>query len=152
MRWLSMADFQGHHFIDSQAGAVGQRQCGLMLEVAGRGNQAADFLAAQDHRQLARQMHRLHLGHQVAAIQRDVEEKLQPADGGSSARPARCRDRPGATGNCADPPRWRYPANAQILREVAHGAHVVQLRLLAKLAHPHVVEHALAQRADARLP
>ncbi len=36
----------------------------------------------------------------------------------------------------------------QILREVAQGAHIVKLRLLSKFAHPHVVDHALTQRAD----
>lgn len=36
----------------------------------------------------------------------------------------------------------------QILREIAHCAHIVKLRLVAKLAHPNVVDHALTQRAD----
>jgi len=35
-------------------------------------------------------------------------------------------------------------------RELAHGAEVVGLRLVRKLAHPHVLDHALAQRADGR--
>ncbi|TCK88544.1 hypothetical protein B0G74_6772 [Paraburkholderia sp. BL9I2N2] len=33
--------------------------------------------------------------------------------------------------------------------ELAHDAQIVGLRLGAKLAHAHVVDHALTQRADA---
>jgi hypothetical protein len=36
------------------------------------------LLTAQHHWQRARHAHRLHLGHQFAAIERDIEEELQP--------------------------------------------------------------------------
>jgi hypothetical protein len=53
-----------------------------MLEVRGRTNQAGDFLAAQHHWQRLRDTHRTHLVHQLAVVERDLEEELQPSDRG----------------------------------------------------------------------
>jgi len=39
------------------------------------------LLTAQHHWQRARHAHRLHLGHQLAAIERDIEQELQPSQG-----------------------------------------------------------------------
>ena len=148
---VDVADLQVHHLVDAQPRAIGQRQGRLVLEMAGRRNQAADFLGTEDHRQFARQMHRLHLGHQVAAVQRDGEEELQAADG---------RVQRGRRDAVIDQMQLviaqilhagRVRRAPEILREVAHGADVIELRLLAQLPHPHVVDHALAQRTDARL-
>jgi len=77
---VDVAHLQGHHFIDAQSGRVGQGQRSLVLQVAGGGDQSLHFLRAQDHRQLARQMHRLHLRHQFRPTQGDGKEELQPAD------------------------------------------------------------------------
>lgn len=41
---------------------------------------------------------------------------------------------------------------AEIFREVAYSTDIVQRGLLAIFAHPQVVDHALAQRTDARPP
>ncbi len=49
MRLLSMSPtFKANHFADAKAGAIGHRQSGAMLEVAGRLDQARRFLATQD--------------------------------------------------------------------------------------------------------
>ena len=78
MRWLSMSPtFSAIDLAGAQPGAVGHRQCRLVLQVRRRRDQARDLLAAQHHRQRARHAHRLHLGHQLAAVERDVEEELQ---------------------------------------------------------------------------
>lgn len=47
----------------------------------GRGDQARHLLTAQHHLQRVRDMHRLHLGHQLGMVGGDVEEELQPGDG-----------------------------------------------------------------------
>ena len=62
--------------------AVGHRHGSLVLEVGRSGDQAADFLGAQDYGQFARHSHMRHLEHQLRPAQRDVEEELQPGDGG----------------------------------------------------------------------
>jgi hypothetical protein len=55
---VDVADLECNDLTGPQSGAVGERQGGLVLEVASGSNQAADFLAAQHHRQLARHVHR----------------------------------------------------------------------------------------------
>jgi len=82
-------------------------------------------------------------------IERDLEEELQPGDRRIE------RDRRDAlidqvqlvAPQVLDARRvGRAPKEAG---KLAHRAYVVALRLVGELAHPHVVDHALAQRADA---
>ena len=91
-----------------------------------------------------------HLEHELGSAQRDVEEELQPGEGSVDG------DRAGA-----DIDQVQLKA-AQVLggggvrraakegRALAHGADVPLRRVLGKLAHAHVVEHALAQWRDGR--
>ena len=79
---VDVADLERHHLARAQSGAVGYRERGLVLQVAGRANQAGDFLTAQHHRQRLRHAHRPHLVQQFAVIERDLEEELQPGNGG----------------------------------------------------------------------
>ena len=53
-----------------------------MLQVPRRLNQAGHLFAAQEHRQGARQVYRLHAGHQFRVVEGDVEEELQSTDRG----------------------------------------------------------------------
>jgi hypothetical protein len=66
----------------AQPRAVRDRERDLVLQIAGSDDQAGDFLPAQDDRHGAWQANRLHLGHQLGMIERDVEEELQAGDGG----------------------------------------------------------------------
>ena len=77
---VDVADLQRDHLAGAKPCAVGNRQCRLRLQIRRRSDQARDLLTAQHHRQRARHAHRLHLGHQLATIQRDVEEELQARD------------------------------------------------------------------------
>jgi len=52
-----------------------------VLEVPRRGDQCGNFLTAQHNRQRPRHEHRLHLGHQLATIERDTEKELKSGDG-----------------------------------------------------------------------
>ena len=98
-----------------------------------------------------RKMYRLHLGHRFGSVQCDAEEELQSANRGVQ----RCRRNTVVdemqlvvaqfldTGGVRRAP--------EVLGKLPYRTKVMVLRLLAQLAHPHVVGHALAQRADARL-
>ena len=79
---VDVADLECRHFRSAQASTVGERKCSLMFEVATGGDKAADFFLAQNDRKSLRDAHGTHLGHQLAAINGDVEEKLEPDDGG----------------------------------------------------------------------
>ena len=60
-----VADLERDHFARSQSGRVGERERRLVLEIVAGGNQSRDLLAAEHHRQGARNTHRLHPGHQL---------------------------------------------------------------------------------------
>ena len=120
-----------------------------MLQVARRGDQAGHLLTAQYHRQGARETHRLHLVHQFAVIERDLEEELQPGDRSIE------RDRRDAVIDqmqLVAPQILHAGAVGRAPKEagkLAHRANVVALRLVGEFAHAHVVDHAPAQRRDA---
>jgi hypothetical protein len=119
-----------------------------MLQVARRRNQAGDLVPTQHHRQGAGHSHRIHLGHQLALIERDLEEELQPRDCSIE------RHRRGAeidqvqlvTPQILD--RGRVGRTAKKSSELPHHADITALRLVRELAHPHVIDHALPQRRD----
>jgi hypothetical protein len=147
---VDVADLERDHLADAQARTVGHRHGGLVLEVGGGGDQAADFLGAQDDRQLARHGHVRHLEHDLRPAQRDVEEELQTGDGGVDG------DRAGAGVHQVQLEAAQVLGSGGVWRaaqeggELAHGADVALLRVLGKLAHAHVLEHALTQRRDGR--
>ena len=80
MRSLSMsATFNAITSLARSPRHIGDRERRLMLQVAGRRKQAgSDLVSTQHHRQGAASPHRIHLGHQLALIERDLEEELQP--------------------------------------------------------------------------
>jgi hypothetical protein len=113
-------------------------------------NRAGSLLATQHHRQGARHLHRLHLGHQLTLIERDLEEELQPGD----RRIERHRRDPVIDQVQLVAPqilnRGGVRCAPKVGGESLHPAKVVALRLLRQLAHPHVVDHALTQRRNPR--
>ena len=91
---------------------------------------------------------RLHLDQQFGVAQRHIEEELQAAERGIDGR-RRCAgldhvqlEGPKILGS------GRVRRSLEIGGEPANGADVVDLGLAVELAHPHVVDHALAQRGD----
>lgn len=143
---VHIADLEPANLAGAQAGAVSHRQRRLVLDVARRGNQRCGLLHAQHDGHGARQLDRLHPGHQLAAAQGDVEEELQPR-----------QRRVGRDGRGAGIDQVQLEV-AQVLDgggvgralkelgQLANGADVGFLRPRLQLAHAHVFDHALTQR------
>jgi hypothetical protein len=62
---IDVTDFERRDFTGTKACAVGDRESRLVLQVAGRADQAHDLLPAQDDGHRAWHKHRLHLRHQL---------------------------------------------------------------------------------------
>jgi hypothetical protein len=147
MRWaVDVSDLQGDHFTGTQPCTVGDRQRRAVLEVAGRLDQAAHLLTAQDHRQRLCHAHRADLGHQLGTTEGDLEEELQcgnrrvQRDRRDTSINAVQLITPQILGAC------RTRGAAEIARKVLYGTDVAALGLRRELAHPHVFDHALTQR------
>jgi len=143
---VDVADLQRDDLADTKASAVGDRHGSLVLQVRCCRDQAAHLLGTQDHGQLARHVQVLHLGHHVGLAERDVEEELQPCDGGVD------RHRAGAGVHQVQLEAPQVFGGGSVGRsaeehgQLANSTDVACLRVLSKLAHAHVVEHAMAQR------
>ena len=74
---VDVADLQRRHLGDAQAGAIGDRKRGLVLEAGGGVEEAGDRGAAHDHGQLARMRQPDELARQVRTIDRMREEEAQ---------------------------------------------------------------------------
>ena len=142
---VDVADLDRDDLADAKAGAIGQRQSHLMLQVSSAQQQARHLRATEHDGQPLRHPHRLHLGHQLTAVQRDVKEESQAGDGGVEG-----------DGRCAvidqvqlESPQILDACGAgrafEEVSELADGADIAGLRLGRHLAHAHVVEHALTQ-------
>ena len=71
---VDVADLQRHDLADAKSGAVGHRHGRLVLQVRRRRDQSAHLIGTEDHGQLARHTHMLHLGHHLWSAERDVDE------------------------------------------------------------------------------
>ncbi|MDR3740244.1 MAG: hypothetical protein P4L40_14615, partial [Terracidiphilus sp.] len=145
---VDIAHLQRNNLTDPQSRAVGDGQCRVVLQVGGRSDQTRHLLATQHHRQLLGYTHVAHLGHQFAAVERDVEEELQPGDGGIERDR---RDAPIDQVQLEAPKIFHGGCVGRTLEkagEVPNRANVGSLGLGSELAHAHVIEHALAQRRD----
>ena len=87
---VDVGDLQADDLARAQAGAIGQRQRGMVLQVRDRSEQPSNLILAEHHGQGLRHSHGLNLGQQLAAAQRDLEEELQAGERGVD------RDRRGA--------------------------------------------------------
>ena len=72
-----MADVKGDLTGISQAGTIGDRQGGLMLEAGGRVEQSQDFVPAQHHRQVAWMRHPDQLACQFGPVESLREQEPQ---------------------------------------------------------------------------
>ena len=119
-----------------------------MLQVARRRNQAGNLVPTQHHRQGAGHSHGIHLGHQLALIERDLEEELQPRDRSIERyrRSAEIDQMQLVAPQILD--RGRVGRAPKEGGQLSYRANVMALCLVRELAHPHVVDHALPQRRD----
>jgi len=146
---VDVGELERDHLRGPQAGAVGDRQRRLVLEARCRIQQPCDLLGAQHHGQLVRFADTGHPDRRVVAPQRHAEEEAQARNGGVHAGgrgPGRSHVQlvaPQVLGACLV---WR-PAEKG--GEILDRANVAILSLRRETADRHVVDHALAQRADA---
>ncbi len=78
---VNVTDLKPNHLAGTQPGSVGNGQRRLVLQARRRQDQARHFGTTQHHRQGARHIHWLHLGHQFRPVQRHIKEELQPRNG-----------------------------------------------------------------------
>src|ERR1700735_3390348 len=147
-RAIDVTDLERGDFVGAQPRAIGDRERRLMLQVLGGGNQRADLLPTQDDRQGPRHEHRLHLRHQLAAIERDVEEELKSRDRGveRDGRGAAINEVQLEVAQILD--RGGIRRSAQIACQLPNRTHVRRLRVGCELAQPHVLQHPLTQRGN----
>ena len=135
-------------FACAQSGTVGHRQRRAVLQVPGRFDEPRYLLAAEHDRQLVLDPHRAHPGPQLRSAECGLEEELQRRDG----RVDRDRRHANVDQVQLKPShvlgRRRIGRAAQEASQSPHGADIGNLRLVGELAHPHVLDHALAQRGN----
>ncbi|RWA53394.1 hypothetical protein AU476_13675 [Cupriavidus sp. UYMSc13B] len=79
---VDIGDLQRHHFAGAQAGAIGDRERGLVLQVPSGRQQSGDFVGTEYYGQGAWYADRAHLGHALGIAERHVKEELQSSDRG----------------------------------------------------------------------
>ena len=145
---VDIADLERHDFRHPQPSAIGRAQSCLVLGARGRLEKASHFRRAQDEGYFARLVDQGETPGQIDPIEGDGEEEAQG------------RDRRVAAG-------WGHAAFGQVQLELPHIlrrgglrraaeegreasdlADVISAGLLDEMAHRHVIDHALAQRAD----
>jgi len=139
---------QGDDLGGAQSGAIGDAERRLVFDAGRRLQQARHFFLAQHDRGLARLMHESEARDEVGASERDREEEPQRDD--------RAIDRSGAKPASRHmqlkPPQVfagrRIGRTPEKSREALDVADLVLLRGRLKAAKRHVLDHALAQRAD----
>ena len=149
MRSLSMSStFSADDLGDAQAGAIGDRQRGLVLEAGGGVEQPGDLVAAQHHGQLARMRQPDQPARQVGPVERVGEEEAQRRDDAVHGRHRNA----GLALLDLEPAQVvrgrRIGRSSEERGEPSDVADVVALRLPREPAHGHVVDQPLAQRAD----
>ncbi len=75
-------EYEFSHFAGAQAGAIGDRERGLVLQVPSGRQQSADFVGTDYHGQGAWNSYRSHLGHALRVAERHFKEELQSGDRG----------------------------------------------------------------------
>ena len=141
-------DLEHGDLADAQSGAIGHRQCRLVLEAGRRVEQARDLVAAQYHRQVAGPAHPNQPARQIGAVERLGEQEPQRRH---DAVHGRHRNAGLALGDLEPADvlgRRRVGRSPQEGREAPDVADVVALRRHREVAHVHVVDQPLAQRAD----
>ena len=148
---VDVADLEGDDLRGAQTRPVGDTQRRLGLEVGRRLEQAGDLVGAEDHRQLARLGHERDLLHDLRPEQGDLEEEAQGCDGMVDG------GRAGA-GLAQEQLVAAHILEAGLVRrgaeegaEAADGADVGLLGARGEMADRHVVDQALAKRADGRV-
>src|SRR3984957_14596635 len=135
---------QRNHLGHSQSGPIGHTQCHLVFEPRRRIEKTRDFLRAQDHRQLAGNVDKLGVVHDVGAPKRDLEKEPQCRDALVEGRNAGATRRQMKLIAAYVFEARRVGRSAEEGGEVLDPLHVVMLGLRREFADRHVFDHAPA--------
>jgi hypothetical protein len=145
---VDVGDLEVGDLRDAQAAAIGDAQRGAVLQAPRVRQQQRHLLRVQNHRQAIGRRDPRHAVTEAGPAQRDVEEEPQGRTG---------QVHPGIAGaersqvKLVAPQIFRFgPVRRQPKegRELTHLPDIVALRVLAKPADGHVLDHPLAQRSD----
>ena len=143
-----MLDLEPHHLAGAQPAAIAEAEQEAGLEAAGDGQQAPRLILAHHQRDLLRLAEVIDLGRKVQSAQRHAEQEPQP--GHDAVAVADARARLGQVQlEAADVLKCgRVGGLLHKRREPLAAADMASLRARTELARIHVLDHALAQRAD----
>ena len=148
LRAVDMLDLQPDHLAGAQAAAIAETEQCAGLEAAGDGQQAPRLVLAHHQRDLLRLTDVIDLGGKIQSPQRHAEQEPQPghdavAIADAHARLGQVQLEPADVLGCG-----RVGGPLQKRSEPLAAVDVAPLRARTELARVHVLDHALAQRAD----
>src|SRR4029453_15295376 len=145
---VDMLDLQPHHLAGAQAAAIAETEQNTGLEARGHGQQTPRLILAHHQRDLLRLTDVIDLGSQIQSPQRHAQQELQPShDAVASANAYTSLGQ--VQLEAADViGRGRPGRPLEKCGEPLATADVAPLRARAELARVHILDHALAQRAD----
>ena len=148
LRAVDMLDLEPHHLAGAQPAAIAETEQHAGLEAAGDGQQAPRLILAHHQRDLLRLAEVIDLGRKIQSPQRHAEQEPQP--GHDAVAVADAHARLGQVQlEAADVLKCgRVGGPLQKRREPLAAADMAPLRARTELARVHVLDHALAQRAD----
>ena len=143
-----MLDLQPDHLAGAQAAAIAETEQHTGLEVAGDRQQALGLVRAHHQRDLLGLAQMIDLGGKIQSPQRHAEQEPQPghdavAIADTHAGLGQLQLEPADILRCG-----RVRRAPQERDEPLAAAEVASLRARTELARVHVLDHALAQRAD----
>jgi hypothetical protein len=150
---VEIRDFEGDYLADPQAGGVGRGEQEAMPSMRARLEQAPDFLAAEDLRQLLRLLGSRDLEVRARVAQRHVVEKAEGVGGLTTRAPRELAllDQVGEIGlDLVVGELIRRPL--VVLRQLHHLADVRLVGAGREAAQRHVADHAGTKLAHERPP
>src|SRR5712692_10612074 len=150
LRTVDMLDLQPNHFARAQAAAIAETEQYADLEAAGDGEQTPHLVRAHHQRDLLRLTDVIDLGGKIQSPQRHAEQEPQPGHDAVAVADAHAglgqlQLEQADVLSCG---RVRGPLQKR--GEPLAAADVAPLRTRTELASVHVLDHALAQRANGR--
>lgn len=148
LRAVDVGGPQSHHLSGPQAATVRKAEQHAGLEARGHGQQTPRLILAHHQRDLLRLTDVIDLGSQIQSPQRHAQQELQPShDAVASANAYTSLGQ--VQLEAADViGRGRLGRPLEKCGEPLATADVAPLRARAELARVHILDHALAQRAD----
>ena len=148
LRPVDMLDLQPHCLAGAQAAAIAEAEQHAGLEAAGDRQKAPCLILAHYQRDLLWLADVIDLGGQVQSPQRHAQQELQPGHDAVAIANAHARLGQVQLKTADVLGRSRIGRPLQKCSKPLAAGDVAPLRVCTKLARIHVLDHALAQRAD----